>query len=287
MNSTDQSNYIHEIKGHNPANCISIDLSTNKPKGSETEYVPSFLLSNVMSLSPKIDEVREVIRCGNYEFVSLVETWLQSHIHDNIINIQGYNLIRRDRVEGTHGGVCVYIKDSIAFTVLDELYNSSFEILWISIRPNRLPRGIANLIISTVYHPPSADNSDMLDYLSNCLSRVESRFPNCGLIILGDFNKLNVSRLRSCYNLKQLVNIPTRENNTLDIVLTNLSTYYDKPTKCAPFGLSDHVTIEIRPIKRSQVQGSSIASVKVRDLKPSSRFAVRKYIEMVDIPTLL
>jgi hypothetical protein len=119
LNSTDQSNYIHEIKGHNPANCISIDLSTNKPKGSETEYVPSFLLSNVMSLSPKIDEVREVIRCGNYEFVSLVETWLQSHIHDNIIYIQGYNLIRRDRVEGTHGGVCVYIKDSIAFTVLD------------------------------------------------------------------------------------------------------------------------------------------------------------------------
>ena len=49
-----------------------------------------------MSLSPKIDEVREVIRCDNYEFVSLVETWLQNHIHDNVINIQGYNLIRRD-----------------------------------------------------------------------------------------------------------------------------------------------------------------------------------------------
>ena len=76
-----------------------------------------------MSLSPKIDEVRDVIRCGNYEFVGLVETGLQSHIHDNVINIQGYNLIRRDRVEGTHGGVFVYIKDSIAFTVLDELPN--------------------------------------------------------------------------------------------------------------------------------------------------------------------
>jgi hypothetical protein len=85
--STDQSNYIHEIKGHNPANCISIDLSTSKPKGSETEYFPSFLLSNLMSLSPKIDDVREVIHCGNYEFVSLVETWLQSHIHDNVINM--------------------------------------------------------------------------------------------------------------------------------------------------------------------------------------------------------
>jgi hypothetical protein len=69
-------------------------------KGPEIEYAPSFLLSNVMSQSPKIDSVLEVIRCGNYEFVSLVETWLQSHIHDNIINIQGYNLIRREMVEG-------------------------------------------------------------------------------------------------------------------------------------------------------------------------------------------
>ena len=155
LDSLEQANYIHEIKGHNPANCIPIALSTNKPKGSMTEYVPSFLLSNVMSLSPKIDEVREVIRCGNYEFVSLVETWLQSHIHDNVINIQGYNLIRRDRVEGIHGGVCVYIKDSMAFTVLDELYNSSFEILWINIRPNRLPRGI--MIPPDSWHsiPPS------------------------------------------------------------------------------------------------------------------------------------
>ena len=274
MDSLEQANYIHEIKGHNPANCIPIALSTNKPKGSVTEYAPSFLLSSVMSLSPKIDEVREVIRYGNYEFVSLVETWLQSHIHDNVINIQGYNLIHRDRVEGTHGGVCVYIKDSIAFTVLDELYNSSFEILWINIRPNRLPRRITNLIVGTVYHLPSADNSDILDYPSNCLSLLESRFPNCGLFILGDFNKLNVSRLRSCYNLKQLVNFHTRGNNTLDIVLTNLSAYYDKPNKCVPFGVSDHVIIEVRPIKRSQVQGTS-------------RFAVRKYLEMIDIPTLL
>ena len=106
-------------------------------------------------------------------------------------------LICRDRVEGTHGGVCVYIKDYIAFTVLDALYNSSFEIVWINIRPNRLPRRITNLIVGTVYHSPSADNSDMLDCLSNCLSLLESRFPNCGLIILGDFNKLNESRLRA------------------------------------------------------------------------------------------
>ena len=59
------------------------------------------------------------------------------------------------------------------------------------------------------------------------------------------------------------------------------------PILCASSWLSDHVTIEIRPIKRSQVQGTSTASVKVRDLRLSSGFAVRKYVEMVDITTFL
>ena len=120
------------------------------------------------ALAPKIDEVRDVIYRGNYDFVSFVETWLQGHIHDNVVDIQGYNLIRRDRCERQHGGVCIYIKDTIEFSVLDELFDSSFEVLWINMRPTRLPRGFTNLIVGTVYHPPSAENAAMLNYLSNC-----------------------------------------------------------------------------------------------------------------------
>ena len=240
-----------------------------------------------MSLAPKIDEVRDVIYRGNYDFVSFVETWLQGHIHDNVVDIQGYNLIRRDRCERQHGGVCIYIKDSIEFSVLDELFDSLFEVLWINMRPTRLPRGFTNLIVGTVYHPPSAENAAMLNYLSNCLSVMESRFPNCGFIILGDFNKLNTSRLRTGYDLKQLVNFPTRGNNTLDIVLTNLNAFFDQPTKCSPFGLSDHMSIEVRPVERGNIQEKSKLTVKTRDLRPSSRLAMRKYLELVDIPEML
>ena len=74
---------------------------------------------------------------GNYDFVSFVETWLQGHIHDNVVDIQGYNLIRRDRCERQHGGVCIYIKDTIEFSVLDELFDSLFEVLWINMRLTR------------------------------------------------------------------------------------------------------------------------------------------------------
>ena len=137
------------------------------------------------------------------------------------------------------------------------------KVLWINMCPTRLPRGFTNLIVGTVYHPPSAKNAAMLNYLSNCLSVMESRFPNCGFIILGDFNKLNTSRLRTGYDLKQLVNFPTCGNNTPDIVLTNLNAFFDQPTKCAPFGLSDHMSIEVRPVECGNIKtyGKSLVPV--------------------------
>jgi hypothetical protein len=108
-----------------------------------------------MSLAPKIDEVREVVRPrGEFQFISIVETWLHNHIHDNVVNLQGYNLIRRDRTSGQHGGVCMYIEDAIDFERLDEISNDLFEVLWINMRMSRLPRGFSNLVIGTVYHPP-------------------------------------------------------------------------------------------------------------------------------------
>ena len=89
-------------------------MSTYEPQvGSLNVFVPSLLLSNVMSLAPKIDEVRSVAAEVNLDIICIVESWLQSHIHDNIVHIDNYNIIRRDRSSGIHGGVCAYIRKTI------------------------------------------------------------------------------------------------------------------------------------------------------------------------------
>ena len=49
-----------------------------------------------------------------------------------------------------------------------------------------------------VYHPPSADDPSMIHYLHESLTSIESQFPNSGTILLGDFNKLKVSRIKKC-----------------------------------------------------------------------------------------
>jgi hypothetical protein len=76
-------------------------------------FVPSFILSNVMSLSPKIDEVRLVIKKTGVDIAVFTETWLKHVIPDTVVHIPGYNIIRKDRVERTHGGVCVYVQNQI------------------------------------------------------------------------------------------------------------------------------------------------------------------------------
>ena len=69
--------------------------------------------------------------------------------------------IRRDRKESEHGGVCVYIKDTIKFTVLDDLEDPSFEALWIQISPTLLSKGYSYILLGAFYHPPSANDSEV------------------------------------------------------------------------------------------------------------------------------
>ena len=46
-----------------------IMLSTNsQPGNSSRHFVPSFLLSNVTSLAPKVDKIRETVRYAYFDF---------------------------------------------------------------------------------------------------------------------------------------------------------------------------------------------------------------------------
>lgn len=64
-----------------------------------------------MSLAPKVDEVRHFVNYANVGLVCLTETWLQRYIHNNVVSISGFNLVRLDRQTSAHGGVCAYIKN--------------------------------------------------------------------------------------------------------------------------------------------------------------------------------
>ena len=62
-----------------------------------------------------------------------------------------------------------------------------------------------------------------------------AKYPDCGILVGGDKNKMDISSLLNCnLKLKQIVNRPTRKQEILDIVLTNLFPFYNAPVILPP-----------------------------------------------------
>ena len=66
-----------------------------------------------MSFAPKIDEIAHAVQQQNIDVALFTEIWLKESIPDDPIDIEGFQLYRRDANQ-EQGGVCLYAKDSIA-----------------------------------------------------------------------------------------------------------------------------------------------------------------------------
>ena len=66
-----------------------------------------------MSLAQKIDELQAALSScfSSAGIICTTEAWLKDRISDSIVNLPGFSIIRKDRLENSHGGVCAYIKD--------------------------------------------------------------------------------------------------------------------------------------------------------------------------------
>ena len=191
----------------------------------------------------------------------------------------GYHLLRRDRVSNSHGGLCMYVSGQIQYEHLSDYQSDCEEVLWVKLRPKILPRGVSCIVMGTIYHPPKNRNAPLQEYLFKTLTSFESKFPGCGIILVGDFNHFKSSIIQRQYGLKQIFRFSTRGNKTLDKILTNLSHYYTDITKLSPFGLSDHCTIFAKPGDRPK---NEPITRTVRNIKPSNKIKIGGYLSRID-----
>ncbi|XP_073228222.1 uncharacterized protein, partial [Porites lutea] len=160
-----------------------------------------------MSLAPKMDEVSEFILRHNTSLAFITETWLKDSVSDGVVQIPGFAVVRKNRKVIDHGGVCAYIQEgNCRYKQLKDLNCcEDHESLWLYLRPNRLPRGFSCIIAGVIYHPPKVDGPLFRDHLFRSLALTEARSPNCGLLVTGDFNRLNIDGLLNHFRLKQIV----------------------------------------------------------------------------------
>ena len=197
----------------------------------------------------------------------ITETWLHEINDNDLINIPGFSLLRRDRPIGRGGGVCIYVSNTIPSKRRVDLESPLYECMWIWLRPHRLPRPLSGLIIAVTYNPPdksSQEQKDFVQYLIDTVDLVINQYPDCGIAILGDFNKLDVSDLILHHNFKQVVKCGTRESSVLDLIVTNLSNFCHSPVCNAPLGSSDHIVITWNPLPKESRNRNSENTLKLR-----------------------
>ena len=78
---------------------------------------------NITSLVKHIDKLRVFLASNEIDVLAINETRLDATISDNEVHIHGYEIVRRDRKpNGRHGGgVCIYIRNSINFSIRHDL----------------------------------------------------------------------------------------------------------------------------------------------------------------------
>ena len=114
---------------------------------------------------------------------------------------------------------------------------------------------------------------------------MESKYPNCGILVTDDFNRLDISGLLRHFRLKQIVKVHTRKDATLDLILTNMHEYYSPPQPFAPFGLSDHNVVVATPLQGKCIN-STQKTITKRDLRASSQASMGRFLNHMDWPIL-
>ena len=201
---------------------------------------------NVNSLLKHIDEIRILLHKYTFDILAINESKIDGTISDNEIHVMGYDIIRNDR-NRFGGGVVLYVRDSIPFSVRKDLTPESLEMICIEVRRpyNK------SFLISTWYRPPKS-NLDLLNEWALFLCKCDSE--NNELIIVGDLNcDVNKSPpdnqtrklqfLCGLYQIDQLINEPTRvtplSSSLIDLVLTNRPENISK-SGVIHLGISDH-----------------------------------------------
>ena len=132
----------------------------------------------------------------------ITETWFSSKHPDTLLQIDGYQLYRRDRTGKKCGGVAIFVRNDISSNVVSFSHVQSdtlVEVLWICC--NFLD---TIYYIAGCYHPPKARYADsvLTNLLSNQLDQLfnlpsTSADASATFVIAGDFNTFNAGFLLS------------------------------------------------------------------------------------------
>ena len=233
-------------------NINPISQGVNKGKSDKIATaidLPVVAAYNSRSLFPKlenfkIDLIERKIYCA---FVS--EVWEQSESKEHLFQIEkmlqidGLKYISTSRPSNKRGG-------GVALVVNLEQYScekiniftpKDLEVVWGLLKPKSKSAQSKKIIACSLYSPPNnGRNTRLADYLVGALQMLSTKYPDAGIIMGADKNKMDITPILNCgLRLKQTVNKFTRQDKIIDILIMNLSKFYNSPIVAPPLNPDD------------------------------------------------
>ena len=185
----------------------------------------SFVHYNVQSIVSKLDLLASEL----YEFdiLAFSETWLNPTISVDELYMQSFsNPDRKDRVGDSHGGVLIYVKESVYHKRRADLEPKGIECIWIELVLKH-----KHILFGLFYRPPNSDSVYYSTIEDSIHLAVDTGVSD--IIVTGDFNfnMLNPQTARKIssfcdqFSFHQMIKDPTHftENSSslIDLVLVS------------------------------------------------------------------
>ncbi|KAM9737428.1 uncharacterized protein ACNS7B_013131 [Menidia menidia] len=153
------------------------------------------------------------------------------------------------------------------------------ELLAVSLRPYYLPREFSHVICICVYIPPRADAVTACEKIHSVTARLQTQHPDAFVIISGDFNHVTLDSTLAVFH--QVVDCPTRNNRTIDLLYANVSDAY-RAAPLPPLGKSDHNLVHLQPLYTPLVQKQPTTTRSSRRWSPEMESALRDCFNTTD-----
>ena len=266
--------------------CMSADGRTQQEEKCNYDF-PSILLANMQGFgkpgkkTDKTSHLDLVVDKNQIDIGVFSETWATDSIINNLElefnQFSKYHFVRQNCLKPS-GGLSIFVNSIIPSNKLEIKVPDHLEVLYVSVRPKKLPRLVSNIVLCAVYYPGSTSEyappqDDLISHLIESIHSLQNKYSNPLIVLLGDFNDLKLTGLCKSCKLKQVVKVPTRGDVTLDLILTNTDNhFYKEPTSLAGIGKSDHLCVLFVPKLH-------IKNVNVKKKIPIRRFKQSAILE--------
>ena len=155
FNDPDENNSVYNLKPCAYEELENIHHKHNIP--TQIKPIHATMHLNIHSLPSKYEQLQLIIRRLNetrieLDYILLCETFLNDN-NQKLYNIDGYEMITRNRITNTKGGVAIYLRNNVTFKRRDDLeinIDGVFESIFIETTLNN-----TKTIVGEIYRIPN------------------------------------------------------------------------------------------------------------------------------------